>query len=267
MELDLTPKPGLVDRLDSGSHSDLSFALMERSIGQVADYLVAIVASLKEGESFACQQTIALRAEQRLQDELRTNTHKGYLFLSGMLLIAQWQTSTLEENKIRSALSSLAENFFRNGKTSTTHGHRVRTQFRTGGIVQEAIGGYPSLFDAALPVYRATREQGGSAETAAFAMFARLMQVVDDTTTLHRSGLAGLARIRRDGRTLEQMIGQGENFRPFLVALNRSYVDLNLTLGGVADMLGIGYGCLIANGEIGVAEIEHTQDRLLAIAA
>ena len=36
LELDLTPKPGLVDRLDRGSHPDLSFALMEESIGMVS---------------------------------------------------------------------------------------------------------------------------------------------------------------------------------------------------------------------------------------
>ena len=66
MELHLTPKPGLVDQLDSGSHPDLSLPLMERSIGHVAAYLTSIVASLKAGETFAIQQAIALCAEKRL---------------------------------------------------------------------------------------------------------------------------------------------------------------------------------------------------------
>ncbi len=35
-ELYLTPKPGLVDRADSGSHPDLSLPIMEQSIGYVA---------------------------------------------------------------------------------------------------------------------------------------------------------------------------------------------------------------------------------------
>ena len=55
------------------------------------------------------------------------------------------------------------------------------------------------------------------------------------------------------------MIGEGDNFRPFLRALNRSYIDLNLTIGGVADMLGIGYGYLVANGEIGLDDNEDAR--------
>ena len=254
MELHLTPKPGLVDQLDSGSHPDLSLPLMERSIGHVAAYLTSIVASLKAGETFAIQQAIALCAEKRLLAELGTNTHKGYLFLSGMLLIAQWHAPFPDERSLRQTLSARAEAFFRSEKSSATHGQRVRAKFKSGGIVQEAIDGYPSLFEAALPTYRAIREQGGDHETAAFAMFGRLMQTVDDTTTLHRSGPSGLARVRRDGRLLEQMIGQGEDFRPFLTGLNRTYTRLNLTIGGVADMLGIGYGYLIASGELSVEE-------------
>lgn len=264
MELNLTPKPGLVDQLDSGSHPDLSFSLMEQSIGHVDDYLAAIVASLKRDESFPHQQAIALRAEQRLMTELHTNTHKGYLFLSGMLLIAQWRSASQSEKDLRQKLSSLAEGFFRQKEASATHGQRVRKQFNVGGIVQEAIAGYPSLFEAALPTYRSIREEGGCAGTAAFAMLARLMQVVDDTTTLHRGGPVGLKRIKRDGRLLEKMIGQGEDVQPFLRKLNRTYIDLNLTIGGVADMLGIGYGYLIARGEISVLE---TNDARLVRAA
>ena len=37
LELYLTPKPGLVDCADNGSHADLSLATMERSIAQVGD--------------------------------------------------------------------------------------------------------------------------------------------------------------------------------------------------------------------------------------
>jgi triphosphoribosyl-dephospho-CoA synthase len=167
-----------------------------------------------------------------------------------MLLIASWHSSSPDERALRLSLSSLAEQFFQNSKSSKTHGQRVRDRFSAGGIVDEAIGAYPSLFEAALPAYRAIRAGGGCGETASFAMLASLMQSVEDTTTLHRGGQAGLERIKRDGKTLAQMIWQGENWRPFLYELNRAYIQMNLTIGGVADMLGIGYGWLIVSGEI-----------------
>ena len=89
MELDLTPKPGLVDLADSGSHPDLSVATMQRSIGYVSDYLDEIVLSLINDEPFICQKNLGIKAERRLFDNLGTNTHKGFIFLSSMLLIAR----------------------------------------------------------------------------------------------------------------------------------------------------------------------------------
>ncbi|MDR2112756.1 MAG: triphosphoribosyl-dephospho-CoA synthase, partial [Candidatus Accumulibacter sp.] len=250
MELRLTPKPGLVDLLDNGSHPDLSFPIMERSIGIVARYLEEIVASLRAGEPFARQREIALQSERRLHAELGTNTHKGYIFLAGMLLIARHHAGAPDESALRESLSAQARAFFSTAGERDTHGARARRQFRSGGIVREASDAYPSLFEGALPVFRQTMARRECATTASFAMMARLMQTIDDTTTLHRGGLEGLARVRRDGRTLERLIAEGEDCAAFLERLNQDYKRLNLTIGGVADMLGLAFGWLIFQGEI-----------------
>ena len=122
MELYLTPKPGLVDRADNGSHPDLSLAVMERSIGFVSDYLFEIVNSLAAGEAFSCQKAIGMRADQRLLDQLGTNTHKGFIFLSGMLLIARWHAASPDEGALRSSLSSLCSRFFAAGDEGSSNG-------------------------------------------------------------------------------------------------------------------------------------------------
>lgn len=258
LELYLTPKPGLVDLADCGAHPDLSIPIMERSIGIIAAYLDAIASSLVAGEPFVCQKNIAIRAERRLLDELGTNTHKGYIFLSGMLLIARWQAASADETAIRRSLSALAADFFRAGEEQSSHGRRVREKYQTGGIVLESIHGFPSVFEAALPAFRESLNQKGCFTEASFAMLARLMQTVDDTTTLHRGGPSGLARVKQDGRRLERMIAGGDDYIGYLRALNRSYVRMNLTIGGVADMLGIAYGWLIAGGEISEASLDRT---------
>ncbi|MDR0380145.1 MAG: triphosphoribosyl-dephospho-CoA synthase [Candidatus Accumulibacter sp.] len=249
-ELWLTPKPGLVDRIDNGSHPDLSFPLMERSIGILACHLEEIVASLHAEEPFACQREIAVRAERRFHAELGTNTHKGYVFLAGMLLIACHRAGSFDEAAVRKALSAVSRTFFSDtAARGDTHGEHARRQFGAGGIVREAIGAYPSLFEGALPVFRQTRAQGADERAAAFAMMATLMQIVDDTTTLHRGGMAGLARIRRDGRTLERIVAEKGDYTAFLTQLNDDYRRLDLTLGGVADMLGLAFGWLIFREE------------------
>jgi len=250
MELYLTPKPGLVDLADCGSHADLSVPLMEQSIGIVGDYLEEIVVSLKADEPFYRQKEIALRAELQLKEELGTNTHKGFIFLSGMLLIARRRAAAPDEMEIRRSLSMISETFFSHSETTNTNGERVRKRFSAGGIVQEAIAGYPSLFDEALPAFRRAYAQHACVTTASFAMMARLMQSVEDTTTLHRAGPEGLMRVRQDGKALEGIIADGGDFLSCLQEINREYVRLNITIGGVADMLGLAFGCLIASGEI-----------------
>ncbi len=250
MELYLTPKPGLVDLMDNGSHPDLSVPVMEQSIGIVAEYLEEVVISLKSDEPFSGQKALAIKAEQRLYDELGTNTHKGYIFLSGMLLIAHRHAGASDEFSVRKSLSSISEAFFRTSAEKNTNGEKARKKFNAGGIVREAIDGYPSLFEEALPAFRRSLEQRGCVTTASFAMMARLMQTVDDTTTLHRAGLPGLERVRQDGRTLEAVIADGGEFISYLEELNRQYKRLNITIGGVADMLGIAFGCLLASGDI-----------------
>ena len=250
LELHLTPKPGLVDLADCGSHPDLSVDTMERSIHYVADYLEQTVASLAAGQSFAQQRAIGVRAEQRLLGELGTNTHKGFIFLSGMLLIARWHALSSDERDLRSALSTLSTEFFSTADEQATHGRQARKKYQAGGIIVESINGFPSVFDEGLPVFRQAWQQYGCCQVASFALLGRLMQVVDDTTTLHRAGTIGLARVKRDGFELEQIVAAGGDHLAYLRELNRSYVQANITIGGVADMLGIAYGILLANGEI-----------------
>jgi triphosphoribosyl-dephospho-CoA synthetase len=251
-ELYLTPKPGLVDLADAGSHPDLSLSIMEQSIGYVADYLQAIARSLADNEVFDCQKTLAIQAEKKLHETLGTNTHKGYIFLSGMLLIARWHAPSSDEQSLRMTLSTLAENFFKTAECHFTNGQQARQKYSAGGIVQEAISGFPSLFEVALPAFREAIKSGLSTETASFAMLARLMQSVEDTTTLHRGGTAALSRIKSDGRTLEMLIARKTDHLPYLVALNHDYIAMNITMGGVADMLGLALGYLMACGEISI---------------
>ena len=249
-ELYLTPKPGLVDRADNGSHPDLSVPIMERSIGYVSDYLFEIVNSLINGEPFSCQKAIGMRADQRLLDRLGTNTHKGFIFLSGMLLIARWHAASSDEPSIRATLSSLSASFFEAGEEQPTNGQQARKRYNAGGIVLESIKGFPSVFDEAVPAFRKAMLEHGDVEMASFSMLARLMQTVDDTTALHRAGIEGLVRVKRDGHHLEQILASRDDHIAYLGELNRDYMRMNMTIGGVADMLGVSYGYLIACGEL-----------------
>src|SRR4051794_40583271 len=68
LELYLTPKPGLVDLADSGSHHDLSLPIMEKSIVLVGDYLGEMCHALRRGADLRELQQIGISAEKIMYD-------------------------------------------------------------------------------------------------------------------------------------------------------------------------------------------------------
>jgi triphosphoribosyl-dephospho-CoA synthase len=179
-----------------------------------------------------------------------TNTHKGAIFLGGLLLTARQRRPHGDLARLSPAVASVAREVLDGRVLPESHGRDARGRFGVGGIVGEALAGLPSLFDVALPAGQAALARGLDAEGAAFAMLAALMGVVEDTTALHRCGEAGLARLRADGAVLRRMVLDGSDPRPTLRELNDAYRGLGLTMGGVADLLAMALGSAIHLGWI-----------------
>ncbi len=225
---------------------------MERSIGLVGGYLRTLGGSLLRDEPLGAQIAIARRAEQVMLAELGTNTHKGAIFLCGVVLIASHRAGTRDEATLRAAIASVAREIFEVAAPRATHGEAARRRHGVGGILREVEAGLPSVFEVGAPAFRAAVARGAGEEDATFAMLARLMQTVEDTTALHRCGSAGLARLRADGARLERLVEAGRHV-PFLRERNALYRRMNLTMGGVADLLGAGLGWLAHRGELAPA--------------
>lgn len=243
-ELHLTPKPGLVDRRDSGSHPDLSYGKMSLSIDLMEEYFADLLLLLQGGAPLGALIAAGRQAETRMLRSLGTNTHKGAIFLGGLLLAAAVRSQSRTSTSLRYALAVLSEEFFTLQNPEGTNGEAVRLHLSVVGILGEARAGLPALFEVALPSLRQSREEGRGQESAAFLAMSRLMQCVEDTTTLHRCGPEGLERLRGDGACLEGLILSGADVVPFLETLNEEYRRLNLTMGGVADLLGVSLGYL-----------------------
>ncbi|WP_136524395.1 triphosphoribosyl-dephospho-CoA synthase [Geomonas ferrireducens] len=250
MELYLTPKPGLVDLNDSGSHRDLSVPRMEASLSVVSGYLHRVSASLAAGEELAQQVRLGVEAERAMLEEAGTNCHRGYIFLSGLLLCASARIGRRDEAALGAAVARLAGELFDPADASGSNGSRARDAYRAEGIRGEALRGFPALFGEALPAFRREMAAGGNRGSATFAMLGRLMVSVEDTTALHRCGWEGLETVRKDGATLESLVAQRADFMAFLAERNAHYVSRNLTMGGVADMLALSFAWLSHTGEL-----------------
>jgi len=250
MELYLTPKPGLVDLNDSGSHRDLSLSGMEASLKIVSGYLACLSDSLQRGEDLAAQVRVGVAAEKAMLETVGTNCHKGYIFLSGLLLSASSQLARPEEVLLSRAVARVAGRLFAQPESVTSNGSLVREKYEAQGVKGEALEGLPSLFGAALPAFRQEMASGGNRGGAVYAMLGRLMATVEDTTALHRCGREGLRTLREDGRKLELLVLQRGDFMTFLAERNEHYISRNLTMGGVADMLALSFAWLSHTGEL-----------------
>ena len=238
-ELNLTPKPGLVDQWDNGSHADLSYGLMRGSIALLDGCFAEYCAALESGATVQELRAIGRAAELRMFGCFGTNTHRGAIFLGGVLLAAVHRAPGEGEMAVRRALGAVARELFAEQLPQATKGARVRAGYGVGGVVAEVLNGLPSVFEAGLPALRHGRALGlGADETLLLAM-ARLMQTVEDTTALRRCGPRGLERLKVDGARLETLLLDGANPMPFLLRTNRVYRSWHLTMGGVADLLGV----------------------------
>lgn len=161
LEVDTSPKPGLVDLWSNGSHRDLNPWLFYQSALALAPYFrdfARLGASWegKEPESlFRDVRDIGKEAEAAMFKATGgVNTHKGALFSLGILDtawgyaqrqgIASAETVCMLASRIAS--KSLAEELCLLGRSSPrSHGERVLHRYGVRGIRAEVMGGFPSV--------------------------------------------------------------------------------------------------------------------------
>lgn len=103
-EITLTPKPGLVDRDNSGAHQDMNFTVFMASIAAVAPWFSLFFNVGKETASLGGMQTLrairptGLACEQAMFAATGgVNTHKGGIFSLGLLCAAAGRLSQRDE--------------------------------------------------------------------------------------------------------------------------------------------------------------------------
>jgi triphosphoribosyl-dephospho-CoA synthase len=227
-----------VDRHDSGSHPDLTYAQMRVSVRLLPEYYADLIERLRGGWHLASCIEAGRLAEARMLARVGSNTHRGYIFLSGLALVGAHHAQG-ELGRLRSAMADAAREFFLAAPEEDSHGSRACRDFAVGGIRREVEAGLPSVFEAAWPRYAQGLRRHADRTWAEYQAMAALMQRLEDTTALYRCGRDGLERMRRDGRELQALLEGGSDPRAFLRRSNAAYRRLGLTMGGVADCMAL----------------------------
>lgn len=232
MELDTTPKPGLVDRQDNGAHKDMDYALMSKSISALRPYLTRLAVESAKDIDPAKIKEIGIEAEKAmLKATGGVNTHKGALFCIGLSVAAAsclaCSTGAVEAYSFKELVSRAASEI---PSARGTHGAEAKRSFKAVGALENARAAYPELFTDWLPYYR-------SLEGDPFRCHKTLLHIMttlDDTNILHRRGAEGLAHAEAEAaRLLEDFSESG------LSSLNKDFIRENISPGGSADMLSL----------------------------
>ena len=232
LELDTTPKPGLVDRQDNGAHKDMDYALMSKSISALRPYLTRLAVESAKDIDPAKIKEIGIEAEKAmLKATGGVNTHKGALFCIGLSVAAASNlasaTGSVEAYSFKELVSRAASEI---PSARDTHGAEAKRSFKAVGALENARAAYPELFTDWLPYYR-------SLEGDPFRCHKTLLHIMttlDDTNILHRRGAEGLAHAEAEAaRLLEDFSESG------LSSLNKDFIRENISPGGSADMLSL----------------------------
>lgn len=240
-ELNTTPKPGLVDSRDNGSHTDMDHAIMMRGIRALHPFFVrlALLGYAPQLPPHSEVVSIGLEAERAMLVATGgVNTHKGALFALGLAVIAAahaaTHTAAMSANPpafLSATIAALAAAF---PDTQGTHGSRAKVEASPVVTLKSALDnareGYARLFDDWLPFYAARRRANDT--YAPHRTLLRIMAELDDTNIVHRSSVDTMIQVKMQARQLLHDFSE-----PGLEAMNRSFIMRNLSPGGSADML------------------------------
>lgn len=247
-EVSVTPKPGLVDRDNNGSHKDMNFYTFINSSTALYDYfkkcaLKAIELSDKTPQYvFQNLRYLGLEAENKMyQHTIGVNTHKGAIFSFGLIIAA---TAYLSENgkettvenilEICSQMAQLSLADFENNSMHQSFGKHIFEQKKITGIRGQAAAGYPDV-KPALELLKYSLKNSDSFDVAGAKVLCLLMSKLEDTNVIKRSDTETLKKVQiKAGQILES-----ENFSEEFSALNDEFVNLNISHGGCADLLAI----------------------------
>lgn len=227
-ELDAAPKPGLVDKTDNGSHSDMDYGMMLRSIKALRPYFHRLAAA---GDA-AQVRHIGLEAEEAMLEATGgVNTHKGALFCMGLAASAAGrlyaEEGKIEECLLRRAIMELASGI---PESKGTHGAEAKEKYGAAGALEMARMGYPELFGVWLPFIRSH----GHDNESLLKLLLLIMSSLDDTNVLHRAGPGGLEKVKSGSAALLKDFSRGA-----LEQMNKDFINNRISPGGSADMLAL----------------------------
>ena len=264
-EAAVSPKPGLVDRMNAGAHSDMDIFTFIDSACALREYFESCAEiglnyrGKKPQDCFDALRTAGLLAEHAMKQATGgVNTHKGAIFSLGIYAAALGMGYDGEKSdtmqallrcremtgaRMREELAALSS------REARTFGEQIYKRSRIGGVREEAASGFAAVRESGLPRLRAALEAGLPLNDAGLCALIALMARTQDTNALRRGGEAAAAKLLADAKMLDDEIraqlekgllhAYMEEVRVRMADWDKRLSAARISPGGCADLLAL----------------------------
>ncbi len=259
-EVAITPKPGLVDRANNGSHRDMDFYSFLNSAAALWPYFKKCAAfgiqAAEKAEREEREDLPELFRSLRLPGKLAenqmlratggVNTHKGAIFSMGILCAAvaslpadRWDESeTILSICARMTKGIVAEDYKNlTVDTAKTEGQKLYLEYGITGVRGQMEEGLPAVSAYGLPLLEKLLAEGRSTDEAGAAVLLAILSHTTDTNLIARSDLPTQREASRRARELLEHSPCPP--REKIETLEQEFIRKNLSPGGSADLLAL----------------------------
>lgn len=263
-EVGTTPKPGLVDCANSGSHKDMDIFTFMSSASALWPYFEACTrigrqtASCPATETFRQLRQTGRKAEADMLTATKgVNTHKGAIFSMAILCSAlgrvprrYWKNSDILLDECAAMTHGLVQADFEGltEENARTTGQKLYLHHQITGIRGQMENGMPAVRSAGFPTLKKCLTHGLSLNDAGCIALLNIMASSTDTNLIARSNLTVQQETVSQIKTL--LADDPYPNIQTIQKLDQEFIKMNLSPGGSADLLAICYLLYFLENEV-----------------
>ena len=252
-EVTTTPKPGLVDRRNSGSHKDMDVFTFMDSAAALYPYFEACArvgqntAAQSAPETFGTLRPLGCEAEgEMLEATGGVNTHKGAVFSVGIVCAALgrldralWADPARVMAEVSAMTAGLTEQDFAGvtEENSATVGQKLYIRYGITGVRGQVEAGLPAVLNVGLPVLEEGLARGYDNDRAGGGALLAILANSTDTNIIARSSRERQLALAEELKALLTETPYPD--KAALEALDDRFIAENLSPGGSADLLAL----------------------------
>ena len=268
-EVAASPKPGLVDRINSGAHRDMDFFTFLNSTSVLSSYFYKCTEaglSFKNNNYIELLENIrpfGIKAEKDMFNATGgINTHKGIIFSAGIVASAAGSlysrgrdiglNDIIERIKeitrgIADELESIID------KENHTYGETLFIKYGVKGIRGEVEEGFATVVKFSYPIFKKLLEDGAhQINDILVQTLLHLIQNTQDSNILGRLDMDALKLVQEQAKEAIELGGIfTEKGKEFIKEMDKTFIEKNISPGGSADLLAVTMMLyMIENGDI-----------------